>query len=119
MSDVLDCTNHAIPTSSMIKSMFAEDANARIHLKIRRVTGTNNIPFNCARYEDFVNLLRQAVDIEDNVVALRVIETVNSGADNTSQAQRCAQHEDWWHVFSRAFYLSDEGEVALRIMDVT
>lgn len=121
MADYIVCDNNAVPTDSLLQSSFCErTANNTIHLKIIKVTGTAVRPIDCFTYEDFVSLLRQAIDLTGGIVALRVIETTNSGgAEEILQAIRCGQKEDLWKTFSNAFYLDANGQVALHIMDVT
>lgn len=121
MPRLQQCGN-VITISEMIKAALGEDANNLIQFKIVKVAAqqAGGTPIDCGTYEEFINLLKQCWDLSvAGVVSFRVIETTNSGASNVVQAMRCAQHEEWWRVFSRAFYLDINDLVALRIMDTT
>lgn len=121
MTDIIQCDNNGIPINAHLKAAFCErTANNTIHLKVIKVTGTPVRPVDCFTYEDFLSLLRQAIDLTGGIVAIRIIETTNSGgAEEIVQAIRCGQGEELWKTFQNAFYLDDNGQVALHIMDVT
>lgn len=119
MADMIDCSNNGIPLDALLRDLFGQNA-AHIHyLKIIVVAANTDSPIDCFTYEDFVSLLRQAIDLTGGVVALRVMSTNNSGATGITSLPPCGQHDDWWRIFAKSFYLDANDQVALNLLNTT
>ena len=120
MADFITCSNNFITCLTLLRGLFAADANEVYGLRVVEKTMSEGDVITCSTHEEFEQLFKKAIEIaDDNKPALRVCMTAKANGVGLVDANLCDEHKSMELLSRLVFVYDTNGDVAVNLWSIT
>jgi len=127
MADFVTCTTNGFGWLTLLAALFAEEQNIALTetgqyaFRIVEKTADRDAEvISCNSKDDLITLFHRALDLaDDSKPALRVVITDRADGAALEDVPNCTDYESLTLFARNAFIMTDEGEVAVNLANIT